>query len=975
MLDPYGVVTYSDAGVLPPSAQCAIWGALRKLRDPWFLSGDDDRGTFRDLANLNTCGIIKNILQDPASGVHLKIAVLEAIANSEKNIGLNKIIFDIVAEKHDNTWLRSKALSAFAKSVHNDLAQLQALDDALARANDDSSAAEVRISLLRLIPVSGSLALRVLSILAQAASVIQEQRIVGRFYSLIGLPSVEDLDVILDGASQVLTQSSKDRYEFRSIFDTWLKRRLECTAPITSLQLFNWLRNVWGDRHDSKDDATLVALKTRLEREPSLFETVFELLSRNVSNKEHEYWLLIAHDLWNLLPPSVWPVTPCEFFLTHAAKEKDTERAADLFRMYMSYFPVEGGSVALAEAGLALLKYRDDIAKILGNWKSCKIEKWRKHKWKDHEQESRKRKENRANNVAYLTPRLTTIQEGHEEQALGWAAMVYLGYFYDLEKETGARERLVSVTNDDIAGAFLQGFIRYVENPNIPRKKAIIESWMANSIPRKHILLSLSVFLRIDAGLKVPGEVLPDCIAAAVNTYHVGEKIPGHDATLSAWVLTEARQNSIVVKSVLKEMWLVSATAKRGMMPGFYELNRDSSAQQFLACLSAEVLKAGINDDSEIVGKLVSVLLHQDQRAVLTIGQTALVGKELSPDVRAIWSTALFMVDATKYLHQWKTLMSQQDSAIWEAIKIISGYHQDSRAALNLTSAQRGEIIELVGQRFVNIEHPPSGWSGSQNSWDASEFVANQIKMLASDSSEDAGIQLERLENTDSLTSYRDLIKHYKAQQEKQRREYSFIFASPVQIAEAIQNRAPATPNDLLAFIEDHLGLLSRELTHTQRERYRAYWNEDGRNLVKPKTEEVCSGLLAEDLQNRVQAHNLIVTVEHHMIADKECDIMILQGTERLLPIEVKHHYSNALWTAWRTQLDRLYTRDVKAGGLGIYLVLWSGEAKGRKMTKIPDGIKRPQSALDLKMALESIIPESDRHRLKVIVVDISAPA
>jgi len=173
---------------------------------------------------------------------------------------------------------------------------------------------------------------------------------------------------------------------------------------------------------------------------------------------------------------------------------------------------------------------------------------------------------------------------------------------------------------------------------------------------------------------------------------------------------------------------------------------------------------------------------------------------------------------------------------------------------------------------------------------------------------------------------------------------------------------------------ESSHGALARELTRTQRERYRAYWNESGRNLSKPKHEEVCSGLLAEDLQHRVQAQSLIVTVEHHMIADKECDLMVLQGTERLLPIEVKHHYHAELWTAWRTQLDRLYTRDAKAGGLGIYLVLWSGEAKGRMMPKLPNGLKRPASAGELRSVLESLIPEGDRHRLRVVVVDISGP-
>ena len=56
--DPYGVATYGDASVLPPNAQCAIWAGLRQLRDPWFLTNEDDRGSFRDLANPNTAKII-----------------------------------------------------------------------------------------------------------------------------------------------------------------------------------------------------------------------------------------------------------------------------------------------------------------------------------------------------------------------------------------------------------------------------------------------------------------------------------------------------------------------------------------------------------------------------------------------------------------------------------------------------------------------------------------------------------------------------------------------------------------------------------------------------------------------------------------------------------------------------------------------------------------------------------------------------
>jgi hypothetical protein len=969
--DPYGVVTYGDASVLPPDAQCAIWTGLRKLHDPWFLTNEDDRGSFRNLANLNTAHIIHTLLHDPATGAHLKIAVLEAIANSTENIGLNATLRDMVLEKHDNTWLRSTALRAFAQSVQNDWGPLEALDDELAQATDDLDAPKVRVELLRLTPAFGNLALRVLSILEQATSAKKERGVFGGFYSLIALPSDADLDVILDGASRVLRPESRDGFELQSLFEEWLKRRLVSPAPITPMQLTSWLRNMRGS-HDRNPEKTLTSLKARFEQEPSLFEKVFERLATAVPNDDRSFRLFTLRDLWQLLPVTAWPFPPSEFFLACAEKETDSQRAADLFRMYLAQFPMEGASVALAEAGFTFLDRRHDVAKALGNWKSCKIEKWQKDTWKRREKEGRKRAINRARNVAYFTPRLTTIRAGGEEHGLAWAARVYQGLFYEVHNIPDARQRLVSVTNDEIADALLEGFIRYTEHPTVPTKETVIESWLANSIPYTHTLLSLSVFLRIKVGMTVPEESLPHCLAAVVTNFHIGDKVPGHDEKLSEWLLQKTRQNPALVRSVLKEIWVSSAAVKRGSLPGFYELSHDPGSEQFLASLSADVLRAGINEDHDTVGELVSVLLRHGQRAAVAIGETELARNELSAEVWAIWITALFVIDPSKYLEPWKALMSGPDALMWEAIEIIGGGRHEKREAVRLTSAQRTEVITSVGQRFPNVGYPTGGSMGSRNPWDASEFIASQIKLLSADSSPDVGDQLERLENDGGLSSYRDLIRHQKAQHEKQQRESSFTFGSPEEVAEAIRNHAPATPSDLLAFVVDHLSVLAGEVARTQRERYRAYWNERGRNLIKPKREEVCSGLLAEDLQNRVQPHSLIVTVEHHMVKDKECDLVVLQETERLLPIEVKHHYHAELWTAWHTQLDHLYTRDAKAGGLGIYLVLWSGEAKGQMMPKLPNGLTRPTSATELRAALESLIPQGDRHRLRIVVVDIS---
>lgn len=974
--DPYGITIYGDASGLPPNVQCAIWAGLRQLRDPWFLTNEDARGSFRDLANPNTVKIIRELLYEPATGIHLKIAVLEAIKSSSQDIGLNMLIRDMVLDKQNNDWLRTTALKAFAKSVQNDWVLLEALDIELTQATGDLAAPEVRVDLLLLTRTFGCLSWRVLSILRQVASAKEERHIFGRFYPLIDLASGEDLDVILDGASpELVAANHADRFEIRGLYYTWLKRRFADSAPITPAQMANWLRNIKGDRGHDYDEST-ASLKIRFEKEPALFEEIFELLAKDVPNEERSFWLFVVHDLWEMMPAEVWPVPQSEFFLACAEKENDPERAADLFRMYLSWFPLEGAAVSLAEAGFELLDCRLDVAKAVGDWRSCKIEKWRKNQWKSSVKEKRKHAVTRAQNIAYLTQRLPTIREGGEERLLAWAADIYLGFMRDNRDILDARERLVIVSNEEIADALVQGVIRYAENPDIPKKDAFIERWLANSIPYTHTLLSLSVFLRYKAGMPVPEEALQHCVAAVATAGNAGGKMPDYDDTLTAWLIQAVRQNPAVVGAVLSEIWLSVATNnKKGDLPRYYELSHDTGSQQFLASLAAKVLKIGINEDHDTVGKFVAVLLCHDRQAVLAIGATELSRNELSAEVRAVWTTALFVIDPTKYLNSWQLLMAKAESSVlWASLGTLGGDRYSKSEPGLLTSAQRAAVVMSVGRLVANVEHPRGSWSGSQNPWDVAEFVKNQIKLIAADSSADVAIQLAELENDGGLASYRDLIRHHRAQHEKQQRESSFTFASPKQVGEAIQNSAPATPSDLLAFTVDHLSIIAREIARTQRERYRAYWNENGRNLVKPKLEEVCSGLLAEDLQNRVQTQGLTVSVEHHMVADKECDLVVSQGNERLLPIEAKHHYHRELWTAWRTQLDRLYTRDAKAGGLGIYLVFWSGEAKGRKMPKLPKGLRRPTNATELSGALKALIPGKDRFRLRVVVVDIAGP-
>ena len=753
-------------------AQCAIWAGLRKLRDPWFLANEDDRGSFRGLANLDTVKIIREILQDPGTGVHLKITALEAIANSTE-YGLNAIIRKMALDKNENTWIRSTALKALTRSVQSEKAMLESIDYELALATDDAAALELRVDLLRQTQAWGRLPARVLSILREAASA-KEQRVFGRFYSLSRFLSDGDLNEILDGASQVLTNESRDAFDQWALFEELFKRRLENPTPITPAQLANWLQalSIGRDRHPEK---ILTPLKSRFEKDPSLFKSVFELLADGMVIPVRSFSFFLGVQLWKLLPATVWPVSQCEFFLNCAEQDNNPERGADFFGMYLAWFPSESASSELAEAGFQFLSRRPDVAKVLGNWNVCKIEKWRKDQYKRRKKDSRKLAANRAYNISYLTPRLTIIRSGGDETALAWAARIYLGVLYDNENVSDATERLVTLTNEEIAEALVEGFIRYVEHRSIPTLQAVVDSWRIRKIPYTHFLLCLSVYLRLNGGMSVPKEALSACIAAVVTVPSIGDSIPGWNDKLSGWLIDQAAQNPSVVRSVLRQLWVTSATIRNGVLPGFHELSQDANSHEFLASVAAEVLKTEITEDLHISRELVSLLLLHDRRAAMEIGEKELTRNDISAEVQAIWNTALFMIDPDKYLNRWRTLISGSDAALWQVIEVIA--HR-TKGVVSLTSAQRAEIVTIIGQRFANTRHPIGRSDGSRNPWDAAEFVTNQIKLLAANDSPDADAHLERLENDSGLASYRDLIRHLRAQHQKRQRESSFTFAS-----------------------------------------------------------------------------------------------------------------------------------------------------------------------------------------------------
>lgn len=186
----------------------------------------------------------------------------------------------------------------------------------------------------------------------------------------------------------------------------------------------------------------------------------------------------------------------------------------------------------------------------------------------------------------------------------------------------------------------------------------------------------------------------------------------------------------------------------------------------------------------------------------------------------------------------------------------------------------------------------------------------------------------------------------------------------------ALSNGVPANILDLHSLIVAHLENLKARISSTDTDLYKRFWNEDSQGrVVNPKPEESCRDVLVDILRTLVQPLGVIVEPERHMANDRRADIAVAYAGQKLV-IELKRDHHAEIWNAAETQLDRFYTIDPEAAGFGVYGVFWFGH-KDKPVRRPPSGV-RPSSAAEMEEMLRMALPAEKRHRIAVVVLDVS---
>jgi hypothetical protein len=371
----------------------------------------------------------------------------------------------------------------------------------------------------------------------------------------------------------------------------------------------------------------------------------------------------------------------------------------------------------------------------------------------------------------------------------------------------------------------------------------------------------------------------------------------------------------------------------RSLLSALPALDRDVAAQ----LIQKKLRQAGM-DALQRIAWLVADLPH---RADAAIELSALVGDN---ERRAVaLGEALHEQGVFKH-----AVLQLAPSALEHLVAVLAP----------ITPADRA----LGGGWVINAEH-------------RGDTVRGLLAVLSSNPSQEAKAVLQRLAQTPSLSAWSEAIQFSLRSHAVTAREANYQVPNAKTVACTLANQVPANPADLRALVMDHLADMQDQWRGRDTFALKLFWQTSEQ---KQKIENDCRDLLLDKLRERLRPLKIFVGRECSSAQDKRVDMcaeFMRDGQRIALPIEVKEDYHKDLWTAWRDQLQHLYTIDPDAQGFGLYLVLWFGTAA--RLDLDPNGLKprkRVCTAKQLEQALQERIPFADRYRLAVQVLDLSWP-
>jgi hypothetical protein len=575
----------------------------------------------------------------------------------------------------------------------------------------------------------------------------------------------------------------------------------------------------------------------------------------------------------------------------------------------------------------------------------------------------------------------TVLQRGENPGLQGELAMLYFG-FYSGEAEFTRRKQLVLAVGTPLTEATERGFVAMVEGQAPPLLREIAEISAIDQFHRHWYTYLAGLDLRWGKGQDLGG-LSRDTLSAAFAISLVLDTPEGEGRHTSVAVREWPKRILCDCPDIAEEAY-TSLLAERlrlkvNVRSLLYRLRNEANAP-WRGNLALRLLldhePKDVNDLQELC--LIAAEADHGRQRLVVIAQERVFGSGANrPTEDPFWNVVGFVIGGEHFEAKLTAVASGHPETLW----IIRSLTRHARHAnspdgrFDLSLRQMEFIVRTLGPLFPGTASSSAGW-GDQNNFEAAHYLNDLIAALSARPGFTAGEALVRLLECQNLISYRPWISSRLTAQREVNRQSRYEKPTWEAVCAALTRGAPANTEDLKALFLADLIDAGLDIRQSNLDKYRIYWSGGSRYALGiPRDEDYCRDRLVDYLRVRLKPLGVWVEPEGHMAADKRADMVILAPNGLKLSVEVKRDTHQDLWTASKTQLERLYTRDPTTRGYGVYLVFYFGPRRGRGITPHPDGVSVIDSPDDLKKALDKSVPAELCNRITCAVIDVSPPA
>ncbi len=643
------------------------------------------------------------------------------------------------------------------------------------------------------------------------------------------------------------------------------------------------------------------------------------------------------------------------------------ERWKSLVRWAQSHRDFDGSALELAEKHA---KATPELQPVLDELLRPPMRNYEnEHQARVRKEEQEKRAKARARHVSFSDVR-EEMAQGKNLGALYQAARASLGHFYEFKASDSPRSRIAEMVGSDNLSSALDGFEAAGRRDDIPSARRSADLRIKeNKVYHLETVCQALCVEALHAGRSLdtlPKRALLSALSACQWGLHISGNATEHLQPKLEEILFTDRQTKLeFVKDTLEP----SLEIGEEHVSGLYRVSSEETFSDILPDLAIEWLTSFETASGNAVWSLLKAAVrysNSDKLAEL-IDSRLKEGDWASEEHKCAWHAAAFVLDFDRFFDSIDAFAEETEEHFWSFRAIISDRRTEEVLRLVLSADQTSFLIEKFAPKLPVASPPSGGWSGSNNPWDATEWLRNLIINLGAEKSKQAIEQLERLAESGRMGGYQDDVLHALANAKRAFAEARHASATLEDVRRVLLSGKPTNVSDLQALFLGEFERYQARIRTGQTDTYVTYWEAD-----KPHVENYCRDRLLDGLEQQMSAYGIRVHKEGAMANETRVDLL-LSCDEFDLPVEIKRQWHSELWNAACDQLE-VYSENYRTDGTGVYLVIWHGQVKGKTIPKPTVGM-RPKSASEMLKALWRNLPRDLSAATKLVVLDVSKPA